>query len=762
MSNDALFENTNIAPIYLTTWLDWCSGNSNEQQVVMPMIQRGSVWKPAQIIDLWDSLLRGFPVGSLMLNRIQADGKTLVRLPGESKSSVLKKEAFGLLDGQQRTLTMLIGWPSRKVEMDRRIWVDFADAPSSEHHFRLRVTTENHPFGFQRSNPSRKLPMDERRRALIIYRKQQPEASESFPDYQKAYPYHAGDSLPVDIAILLKFFQEKDGFAAWKDAVNRELNCIPRHFLERNPESNLLEAFSIEDEVTSTLINSEPVQKCLSVFYDALTRFYKLQAPLLLVDMQSVEAANKDEDNDPALAILFKRVGSNGTPLSMGDYMFSVIKHHCPETHDLVEKIHTPSESVRDYNIAALLNPTDIVATAVRLAAAGCVDEKDNQLADYETIEKKQFHRILNHQVKVHDKEGDFLKVAFLPLLQQEHELGLPSLFKRLANILAYRKDVYADIGLPAHALILLKRPLIQVLLYWLYKCDLNKESLEESRAELIRFVMVWSLCVTDPPKVSSLAYQKIRKSETNIASLFRAIYEDAVEKGYALKLFSPATLERLIGSVVRSPAHVEHEFTLRGWSRFTPEVDEPDEKKKARELYRKWWRGDGENQYSHAILLWVQRAYVAELSGSPVAGRDEDTPYDFDHILPSSNWNNWRGKGNNKQIIDFMLKGDRHYWLVGNCIGNVRVWSSSDNRSDGDDSPQIKLHRDGDDGAFINSAISTQHKQLWDDCSAQRIEEKRIWSTIRAQAFQRAVEERVFYLYGRFCDDLEIDLWVK
>lgn len=299
------------------------------------------------------------------------------------------------------------------------------------------------------------------------------------------------------------------------------------------------------------------------------------------------------------------------------------------------------------------------------------------------------------------------------------------------------------------------------MLLYWLYKSGLNEEDLESSREEVIRFVMFWGLCVKDAPKVSLLAFRKIREQKIpSDESLFQSIYLEAVEKGHALKLFSPASLERVIGSVVRSSFDADDTRPLRGWSRFAQETNELDERTAAKSLYRKWWSSGNSHKYNHLLLLWSQRGYVAELPGSPVAGRDEDTPYDFDHILPSAHWSHWTGAKEGKRIRDFMPEKDLQYWLVGNSIGNVRVWSSSDNRSDGADSPKVKLNRDNPDKTYTNSTISIEHKQHWDDCSADKAD-MRIWSSERSVAFQTAVEERAFYLFSHFFNDLKFGLWI-
>jgi uncharacterized protein with ParB-like and HNH nuclease domain len=38
-----------------------------QDEISLPSMQRGFVWKPKQIEDLWDSLFRGFPIGSFLM-----------------------------------------------------------------------------------------------------------------------------------------------------------------------------------------------------------------------------------------------------------------------------------------------------------------------------------------------------------------------------------------------------------------------------------------------------------------------------------------------------------------------------------------------------------------------------------------------------------------------------------------------------------------------------------------------------------------------
>jgi uncharacterized protein with ParB-like and HNH nuclease domain len=60
-------------------------------QFDLPDVQRGFVWKTSQIENLWDSLLRSFLVGAIIVDSTKSDG-------------------IYLLDGQQRITSILLGF----------------------------------------------------------------------------------------------------------------------------------------------------------------------------------------------------------------------------------------------------------------------------------------------------------------------------------------------------------------------------------------------------------------------------------------------------------------------------------------------------------------------------------------------------------------------------------------------------------------------------------------------------------------------------
>ena len=182
-------------------------------------------------------------------------------------------------------------------------------------------------------------------------------------------------------------------------------------------------------------------------------------------------------------------------------------------------------------------------------------------------------------------------------------------------------------------------------------------------------------------------------------------------------------------------------------------------EDKKYAELYKRWWNRAG--QHVHPILLWFQRDYVFATfeNESALAGMDEETPFDFDHILPSAQWVCGTGNSGSNTFMAFPLKDGKGnildktgHWHVGNSLGNIHVLESSDNRSLGDASVSIKLAKDGFAG---NAQILDAHKTVWLSASGDK-EKHRHWEKDRALAFQTAVEQRTFALYQKFYADLQ------
>ena len=82
----------------IANWTDKCSN------IKIPALQRGLVWKPRQVELLWDSLLRGFPIGSFLLSETD-------------------NNQYYLLDGQQRYNAISLGF-NTVSNAKSVVWID--------------------------------------------------------------------------------------------------------------------------------------------------------------------------------------------------------------------------------------------------------------------------------------------------------------------------------------------------------------------------------------------------------------------------------------------------------------------------------------------------------------------------------------------------------------------------------------------------------------------------------------------------------------
>lgn len=730
-----LFNDGFISP-RLTEWLDWVSGKDESYFVALPMIQRGSVWKPKQIITLWDSLLRGMPIGGLMLSRLDekdSNGeRTKVRkVGGTDLMNVPVGGGAALIDGQQRTLAMLLGWDIG-LNQGRTLWIDLADKPGQDNLFRMHLTSKAHPYGYRKADPNAKLSMSERRKA------RDPQNAEAVqPTKAEQFPWDS--HFPVPLHELVKeFVNQKEDVEKWTEAVEVLLSNRPVHHGKKWADFCNEEATAKWD-----------AKGALARLGQALKALFKLKLPLISIADHCFRQEVIQAGDDPALAVLFKRVGTGGTALSNDDYVYSIIKHHYPETFELVESL------AKGQGFAQSMGPIDIVMTAVRLVAAA------RGLTDFESPDKSNFDSLR--------KDTDFLK-AFLGFVKLNR---LSDGLKVLSDSLRYNPANTNDPGLPMHGFMLVRRPVLQVLLHWLLQTPDGVETTEaslscrvkESRDELLRFALYARLALPDISKASAWAFDWLKRNPAEAKGVFpgkdlvaHLIQRSADEqRDVAWPLPSKEDMRKLAHSKPTDPNK-----PLRGHERF--QTDDQNDEKDLRihmRIFQKWWGNS--NRYHHPLLLWLQRAYVEQrIDQNPanVSAADE-VPYDYDHICPANHWSDWRGNSKNQDcLLNFLADPkNRGHYHIGNSIGNVRVWFASDNRSDQDAPAATKLKLCSSDGALLNdSAIEGAHATLWQKCSGDG--SGSAWTKDRAEAFQQAVESRVLSLYERYFDELGFEAW--
>jgi hypothetical protein len=763
-----VFEN-GIAVVKITDWLDSAAG-INTHRIVLPMIQRGSVWKPHQVMDLWDTLLRGMPLGSMMASQAGQDMQCFHPITRELEV-LAEQGGLSLLDGQQRTLSMLLAWPAIGQRMNRRLWVDLGENDKSDHLFRFHFSTEQHPFGFQRAGQSgssvNKLSRSDRRKALAAYANLLQRDSTGATTgttrqlfaHQDVRPWQG--TLPIDLQWLIALFNE--GAEAFKNGIQQQRRDLKNWLaaqinqeygeqLDERLRKDIDSHFERQLKALKEMAQDD-FDKRTERLFEALTKFFKQHMPIIEVPYQVFVTDDDNDDQDPALAVLFQRVGTGGTALSNADYVFSVIKQRSPQCHALVEDL------LKDEKIAALFTPVTLVTTAVRLTAAKL------GLTDHLKIDKAQFARLLRGDAK--NGNTDFLS-EFASQIKQDGEFS--HLLKALIDEISYTRS--GDIGLPKHALCLLDIPALEIALRWLQMQNDPEAAMAGNRKALIRFMLYCALAVTNLPKASELVFKTLKEQSLGGADdVFpdRSLIKMLAKENLAYPMYAPDDYRCTLRKMIFTP---DDEVGLRGWSRFDINfvgitAGLPEEKivaiEQAIRLYQKWW--NRKNSYAHSMLLWLQRDYVHQKFESIPAlpGMEDETPYDFDHICPQNHWYYWTGSTGENRLIDFRHQGDGNHGaesLLGNSIGNVRAWCSSDNRSDGESPPALKLRlkeQDEQSCELLTESAIAQPAADWLNCSFAngRENELRYWDASRAQAFQRAIEQRAFTLYERFYTEL-------
>ena len=116
---------SNYTLIKIAEWIE-------KDTVSLPTVQRGFVWKPSQIENLWDSLLRGYPVGAFVLSPMRDN-----------------PDKFEMLDGQQRATAICLGFGKdtfRDSQDKIKIFIDLEKPKTDDNRkYIFRVITRSHP-----------------------------------------------------------------------------------------------------------------------------------------------------------------------------------------------------------------------------------------------------------------------------------------------------------------------------------------------------------------------------------------------------------------------------------------------------------------------------------------------------------------------------------------------------------------------------------------------------------------------------------------
>lgn len=647
-------------PVYsLAEIAEW----DEKQQVSLPTVQRGFVWKPYQIENLWDSLLRGYPVGAFVLS------------PAENNT-------FHILDGQQRATAICLGFAKETFRDSQdyyKVFIDL-DLPAAEdsRKYLFRVITRSHPWGYRKQENNKTLTSENIRKAMDLYEDVNDPLTSPL---DKFFPFDAGLPLPFHYFItaslnaqgateLYKRIEQE--FAHWEKTKKRWLNTNESTLQQKTPE----EIDRVILNKIKNILDKTGIMMCEKDGQKIPALYMKLEN--MMQEDQPADANHETEGADE-VENLFVRLNAGGTQLSGEELNYSILKAHLSrESQDLIESA-----------CKQLFKPSRFITIAYRLFQQV---NKDAQQADALTmrIKPKQFQRSVGKQAK--DFE-DFL----LDTISNKRFDG-KSLLDYTQSVLEYEKEKQ-PFGLPFLIYSKIADTAPELMFLLLYRVKLkgdrfqsgNKEEEIEHRRMLGMITLfMWfgkgenlkdhaRLLANIWPAASSLVKHRFWSSET----IERAYMNNAL---LPFPAFTTNKHENGLNSIL--------EYKISEKTNILNSFDN-----KAGEEYRMFLQ---KAIYNRDLILYAQRHFIESyFRNQQYRLEDTSLPFDWDHISPNK-------LVRNKKNIPNIAKE----WYQTN--GNFRAWPYALNRMDSDNSPACKLNPLENTDEEVNG--NTELKTKWEN----------------------------------------------
>ncbi len=295
-------------------------GNPCAIRASVPALQRGLVWKPQQNELLWDSILRGFPIGALVVTKWSDKLKKTAEMADDSFT-------HHLLDGQQRCNAIAMGFSDpfavkgladgKKVESI--LWLDLNPTfeRNSTRNFLVRATTTAHPWGYSKNDSASPVSVGNIKRALQLLKLDPAEPNYRRPSPVELWPCEAAAEIPVPLAWLLQLPLD-DEKSFWKSLESRATEATTLQWTES------VRGFCGNENPDVLEIKSR-VFKGIKRAYAA--RLIALEAPEELLEASEQEkTSGSDREDVSNIEQLFQRLNQQGTKLDGEELAYSMIK----------------------------------------------------------------------------------------------------------------------------------------------------------------------------------------------------------------------------------------------------------------------------------------------------------------------------------------------------------------------------------------------------------------------------------------------------
>jgi hypothetical protein len=327
-------------------------------------LQRGLVWEPQQIEFLWDSIMRGFPIGAIILApRIEGlkDKDPAIMKPTQSPSG----GQWHLLDGQQRCNAIAWGfvnpWEQAETASAQILWIDLTPEPAKHQQSReylFRVTTQAHPWGFGSDDNSSLLSVAHRRDFMVQAKQlradaHMPAIARLWPENGRPLPQHGlpvAASFPIPFALLWKH-RHKLG----------DTGRVDWEALAAEPAMQWVSAWRKGKSIAD--LNAD--QK--AHIEAGLAHASKAEIIALLVPEVAVGVSQIEQ--------IFVRLNRQGTPLSADDLAFTLIKAYWSEVDGIIDGLPRHTPPARMVNMAMRVALRQTTPTPERFARALSIEQ---------------------------------------------------------------------------------------------------------------------------------------------------------------------------------------------------------------------------------------------------------------------------------------------------------------------------------------------------------------------------------------------------
>lgn len=685
----SLFGSNEPATLCISELAAWRQ-NEEGSRLLLPPIQRSIVWSNEQIVNYWDSLLRGYPAGMMIVHRVEkaVSGPSSSGRDADGTTRTANEDDFQLFDGQQRMTAILLGLGTGQMRDSRRLWIDIGIAPNKHAglKFQLRMTSSGQPFGYKPDAPNQKIELGKRQNKWKAWKALSRDAEAITP--QQAFKDVEGKDI-IDSRCAIAF----------------DVVCDSLH------NSGL-------DITIMQLSQQEGAD--FGVIKNFVTSLQAALASNVILQLMSAEiVANQDE-----YIRFFTRLGQGGTRLSDDELTYSIIKQQYPEIHDRMKEIMLGQTG-------RLASEVDLVLAALRVSKTLTPWSKAKE---WEIISRPTPSFV--SQLK--DQERVAVQSKFLELIGLQNQISiLESAFTAVRTALSYDASNHPE-GIPDILLGGLPRELIDVLLLFALKNDSVHSWTDFDRKTLRAFVLYWLFFVYDDAKAAWCSFQHAKDEEWLFSQeSVRNLLVEFEKEGIAHYLPRSDLLNKMRADVIDLN---EEDHLLRAWADRFKSADGEGEKKPGEAL-----RVLSTNSaHIKRALMWLQRDYIATKfpNYDPTSDRDEDLPIDLDHIVPSSIFGfDWRYKESRLDLKTYPSLGSENFrWgrsVIGNSLGNFRWLDASVNRSRGNGT-YVALERQAD---------LVQNPDEWNKIILQN-DDKCLWSKDDVATFQRLIDLRTLDLY--------------